>query len=159
MLNAKIANSLVTNHNETTWPNFKKIFKHISYCLSRDQKQEIISPQKASSKSSHINQTRALCYVLLTHQANVGFLIRAWSDERLKHTHTLPSIPHLSAPKSLCTPGINPHRPVLLILFLTSKRPHFGIARWPRVHKEGRKQILICTLTMSYYPSSGSWFS
>lgn len=82
MLNAKIANSHVTNHNETTWPNLKTFFKHISYCLSRDQKQEIISPQKASSKSSHIqachiNQTRALCYVLLTHQANVGFLIRA----------------------------------------------------------------------------------
>lgn len=67
----------------------------------------------------YIISIMTLYNVLLTYQTDMGFLIRAWSDERLKHTHPT----HKPFPSSLiCQPlrtnrasGTDPHRPSPLV--------------------------------------------
>ncbi len=111
--------------------------------LSLQRSRTKSSPQEASSKSRHIqachmNQTRAL----VTHQTEIRFLIKDWSDERLKPTLST----HKPFPASLvcqvfrthCVPRTNPHRHGPLILFPTGKRPNFGIGRWPRCTRRAR---------------------
>lgn len=127
------------------------IHVNMYFTVSSDIKNNLLfqesSPQEGSIQGCHINQTRALCYVLLTHRIDMRFLIKDWSDERLKHTLStnkpFPASLVCQVLRTHCVPRTNPHRPSPLILFSTGKHPNFGNGRWPWVHKKGKQMLFL----------------